>query len=177
MRLKILLVGKNWDHEDRHRAAMINHSLAVCPFYLLFKDHKGWEGHMGGPPPTRGIASANSGQNVHMSEIISLIVEPIVDSMTGGLEKISTADVLASVDELNQKLSSSQTGSNDGCDRSQASEESADSNSQTEKVREKDTNDEDIETRSEDTLETVTGGSGRLQVGQNSWTVQLGLQG
>ena len=63
MLIKILLIGKNWDHESRIRETYITNSMNVCPFYLLFKDHKGWEGHMGGPPPTRGIAGASSGQN------------------------------------------------------------------------------------------------------------------
>jgi hypothetical protein len=110
MLIKIFLIGSNWNHEDRMREAMIYHSLSVCPFYLLFKDHKGWEGHMGGPPPTRGIASAGGGQNAPLSEIISMVVEPLVNAAKGGLEKISSADVLSIVDEMNRKTLSKSTG-------------------------------------------------------------------
>ena len=106
MLIKILLIGKNWRHEDRHREAKINHSLSVCPLYLLFKDHKGWSGHMGGPPPTRGIASASSGQNSHLSEIVSLFIEPVVNAMKGGMEQISTPDTLSKIDEVNAKTKS-----------------------------------------------------------------------
>lgn len=59
---------------------------------------------MEGPPPSRGIASAGSGQNSPFSEIISMVVEPIVNAAKGGLEKISSADVLSQVDELNLNL-------------------------------------------------------------------------
>ena len=51
---KIFLVGKNWKQEE-------NYSLTVCPLKLMYKDHKGWTGLIGGPAPTRPIASANSG--------------------------------------------------------------------------------------------------------------------
>ena len=42
MLLKIFLVGRNWEHEGRMRETFLTHSLNVCPFYLLFKEHKGW---------------------------------------------------------------------------------------------------------------------------------------
>jgi hypothetical protein len=64
MLLKVFKVGKNWNHQDRLRETMINNSLAVCPLYLLFKDHKGWNWGKGAPP-TRPVASGNRGMNLH----------------------------------------------------------------------------------------------------------------
>ena len=77
MWLKIFLVGLNWGHEDRHRETKINNSLSVSPLYLLYKDHKGWSFGMPGEPPSRPIAATKSSQNVHFSEMISQVVEPI----------------------------------------------------------------------------------------------------
>ena len=104
MLIKVFLIGSNWEHEDRIRETFIQNSLTVCPFYLLFKDHKGWEGHMGGPPPSRGIAGASSGQNSPLSEIISIVVEPIVTAAKYGFEKISSADFLSMCDQLNDQI-------------------------------------------------------------------------
>ena len=101
MWLRIFLVGANWGHEDRHRETKITNSLSVCPLYLLFKDHKGWEWHMGGVAPTRPVASANSGANVHFSELLSQTIEPLANKFVGGMEWISTCDMLSDVDKLN----------------------------------------------------------------------------
>ena len=60
---------------------------------------------MGGPPPTRGIAGASSGQNGPLSELISLICEPLAASTKHGFEKISSSDVLSKIDEINKKSS------------------------------------------------------------------------
>ena len=42
--------------------------------------------------------------NLHMSEILSDILEPIVENIPGGEEVISTEDFLARIDELNLKF-------------------------------------------------------------------------
>ena len=42
--------------------------------------------------------------NLHISELVSKILEPIVDTFEGGCEKISTEDVLASIDSLNEQF-------------------------------------------------------------------------
>ena len=101
MLLKIFLVGSKWAHEGRMRESYLTNSLNVCPFYLPFKDHKGWEGHMEGPPPTRGIASAAMAQNSPISEIIYMVVEPLVSGAKFGFEKISGTDFLSQVDQMN----------------------------------------------------------------------------
>ena len=104
MLIKIFKICKTWKHTDRVREAMINNSLAVCPLYLLFKDHKNWSWAMGTPPPTRPVAAGNMGMNQHISEVVSDFIEPVVDTFEGGLEIISTEDMLARIDELNKKM-------------------------------------------------------------------------
>ena len=89
---------------ERVRESMINQSLSLCPMYLLFKDHKGWSCEMGTAPPTRPIASGNAGMNMHLSELISGLVEPVVDQYVGGNEVISTEDFTAGLVELNRTL-------------------------------------------------------------------------
>ena len=104
MLIKIFLVGSSWGHEERIRETFLQNSLNS--FYLLYKDHKGWTGDMGGPPPSRGIAGASSGQNNPLSEIVSLVVEPLVSAMKHGFEKISSADALNTIKKLNERISS-----------------------------------------------------------------------
>ena len=57
---------------------MINDSLALCPLYLSYKDNKNWSWSIGSVPPTI------VGMNVHMSEVVSEFVEPVVDTFEGG---------------------------------------------------------------------------------------------
>ena len=71
--------------------------------YILFKDHKGWHWGLSSDPPSRPIASGNSGQNIHMSELTSEILESVVTAYKGGVEIISTEDMLAKWDALNKK--------------------------------------------------------------------------
>ena len=104
MLLKIFKVGKNWQHEDRMRETMLNNSLALCPMYLLFKDHKGWDIKKGPVPPTRPVASGNRGMNIHLSEIVSEILEPVADSYKGSHEVISTEDLIAQLLKVDKSL-------------------------------------------------------------------------
>ena len=82
---------------------MINSSLALCPMYLTYKDHKGWKGEDNSAPPTRPIAGGNCGMNIHISEVLSEIIEPMVDAYEGGQEIISTEDCKARIEILNGK--------------------------------------------------------------------------
>ena len=104
MMIKIFKIGSNWNHQDRIRETMINDSLTVCPVSLLMKDHKKWDRKSNKPPPTRHVAGGHVGMNLHMSEILSDILEPIVENIPGGEEVISTEDFLARIDELNLKF-------------------------------------------------------------------------
>ena len=60
--------------------------------YVLYKD-----------PPSRPIASGNTGQNLHMSELTSDLRESVVRAYEGGVESISTEDMLAKWDALNER--------------------------------------------------------------------------
>ena len=103
MLCKIFQIGDAHNHKDRVRSLKITLSLSVAPMYLLFKDHKGWSLETGTPPPARPVVSAGSGQNDHLSEIVSHILEPVVKTWSGGMEKESTGDVLAMIDEINEE--------------------------------------------------------------------------
>ena len=103
MLCKVFTIGEAHKHIDRVRSLKITLSLSVAPMYLLFKDHKGWSLETGTPPPSRPVVSAGSGQNDHMSEIISNLLEPVVKTWAGGMEKESTGDVLALIDEINDE--------------------------------------------------------------------------
>ena len=104
MLIKFFKLGNVWNQTDRVRETMINKNLVLCPMYLLYKDHKGWEMKMETVPPTRPVASGNQGMNLHLSEIISETLEPVVDSYRGGFEVISTEDLIAKLSELNRSL-------------------------------------------------------------------------
>ena len=91
MLLKTFLVGESHGHYERIRNLKLTHSLSVAPLYLLFKDHKGWTLETGKPPPSRPVVSAGSGQNDHLSEIISHILEPVIKMRPGGMEVTSTS--------------------------------------------------------------------------------------
>ena len=81
----------------------MTHSLSVAPLYLLFKDHKGWSVSLGGAPPSRPVASAGSGQNDHMSETISQMLEPVANTWKKGMEVNSTQDFISKMDKINEE--------------------------------------------------------------------------
>ena len=103
MMAKIFKIGKNWEHQDRIRETMMGESLSVCPVSLLYKDHKGWKNGSGTIPPTRSVAGGHVGMNMHLSEIISDILEPIVETLTDGDEVISTEDLVANIEDTNEE--------------------------------------------------------------------------
>ena len=105
MIIKMFKVGKNWGHTERVRETTMGEGAAPCPVSLLFKDHKGWTRGSQDIPPTRHVASGNMGLNLHLSELVSDILEPLVGTLEGGTEVISTEDMLALIDELNTKFS------------------------------------------------------------------------
>jgi hypothetical protein len=96
-------MGDAHNHMGRIRSLKITFSLSVAPLYLLFKDHKGWTLETGKAPPSRPVVSAGSCQNDHLSEIILNVLEPIVKTWKGGLELESTGDMLAKINEINEK--------------------------------------------------------------------------
>ena len=103
MLCKVFKIGEAHKHRDRVRSLKITLSLSVAPLYLLFKDHKGWSLETGKPPPSRPVVSAGSGQNDHLSEIISNVLEPVVKTWSGGMEMESTGDMMALIEEINDQ--------------------------------------------------------------------------
>ena len=104
MWIKCLNMGESWKHTDRLRQTQINHSCLVPPLYLLIKDHKRYSGS--GPPPTRPVCGAVNGMDVHLSNILSHIIESVADEMTQKTEIISTDDGLSRIDSFNSKQDS-----------------------------------------------------------------------
>ena len=76
----------------------------VCQMTLLLKDHKEWSEASGKPVPSRPVVSGNSGLNCHLSEVISMIVEPLAFESEGN-EVDSTDDMIDKIQKLNVKLS------------------------------------------------------------------------
>ena len=103
MLIKIFKMGKNWKHEYRIRETMMGKNHSVCPISLLLKDHKGWSPKDGGVPPTRQVAGGHLGMNMHLSEVVSDILEPLVGVIEGGREIISCEDMLARVEKINTR--------------------------------------------------------------------------
>jgi hypothetical protein len=105
MLLKFFKMGEYWENNvDRVRETMLGEGLAVCPIALLFKDHKGWENTGGTVPPTRHVAGGHVGLNMNLSEVVSDVLEPIVGTIEGGFEVISTEDMLAHLEEVNEEM-------------------------------------------------------------------------
>ena len=102
MMIKIFNIGRTWEHTHRIRESMLGETMATCPLSLLYKDHKGWASHMGTCPPTRPVVSGNMGMNIHLSEVVSDLIEPLVDKYMGGRESISTEDMIAKFMGLNE---------------------------------------------------------------------------
>ena len=103
MMIKVFKIGAAWDHTSRIRETMLGESMAVCPVSLLHKDHKVWTASDGKPPPTRHVASGNVGMGFYLSEVVSDLTEPLVSHIEGGVEVVSTEDLLAMVDRTNTR--------------------------------------------------------------------------
>ena len=58
----------------------------------------------GTQPPSRPVVSAGSGQNDHLSEIISHILEPIVKMRPNGMEVTSTGDFVSRINDINEMV-------------------------------------------------------------------------
>ena len=78
--------------------------MTVPALDLYFKDHKDWTEGQGDPPPFRPVVKASSAVNVHLSDVVSEIIEPLATAMKGTYEKISTNDFLSCCNSYNEKL-------------------------------------------------------------------------
>ena len=104
MFIKFCRIGESWNHGKRVRETMINQSMSISPMYLTFKDHKGWDYREGTVPPTRPICGGNTGMNIHISEALSEVIEPMVEAFEGGNEIISGEDFMAQVEAHNEEF-------------------------------------------------------------------------
>ena len=82
----------------------MNNGLAVCPMRILYKDHIYWTLDMGTPPPSRSVVSGNQGGKMGISELISMILEPVANKWEGGFEVNSTGDFVSGIESLNEKV-------------------------------------------------------------------------
>ena len=102
MLVKVFKIGSAWDHGPRIRETVMGENMSICPMSLLFKDHKGWSPTLGTVPPTRPVVGGHLGINLHISELVSDILDPVVGRYEGGKEIISTEDMLARIEILNE---------------------------------------------------------------------------
>ena len=95
-------VGDNWNHRDRMIKNVTENGEQTCPMVCLIKDHKGWSYSESTPvPPSRPVIGGNVGINRGLSELLSLLIEPVT-SMLGGDAIESTGDMLSKIDEINK---------------------------------------------------------------------------
>ena len=102
MWLKITNMGENWDHTERMRETCLNHSCSVSALYLLIKDHKPTK--PGDLPATRPVCSGCNGMDVHLSNILSEIIDAIANSMEDKIEVVSTEDFINKIDGYNAEI-------------------------------------------------------------------------
>ena len=79
---------------------LVDHGYEVPELSVLVKDHKDWTYECGKVVPTRPVLSGNNCINIHLSEIISEIVEPLIINEQGS-EVQSTEEFLSRIDDLN----------------------------------------------------------------------------
>ena len=84
MMVKIFKIGGYWKHGQRVRETTMGEGLSICPMSLLYKDHKGWSPGGGSVPPTRPVVGGHRGINMHLSELVSDIIDPVVCNYAGG---------------------------------------------------------------------------------------------
>ena len=99
--IKILGVGKSWNHTKRFRETMLNKTAAIPNLSLLIKDHKPVK--PGEIPKSRPVCASNESMNIHLSNLMSEILDPLADNCEG-IETVSTEDLLSEVDQINSYL-------------------------------------------------------------------------
>ena len=98
----IFKMGSVWNHEDRMHKNVSEKGEQTCPMVCLIKDHKGWQYSPETPvPPSRPVIAGNVGINRCISEILSLVIEPITSEL-GGDPIDSTGHMLDIIDQLNK---------------------------------------------------------------------------
>ena len=97
----IFNTGADWAQQDRMNINTHDEGAQTCGLQLLIKDHKGWSPSDGTVPPSRPVVSGNEGLNMHLSELVSKILEPIAEG-SGRYEVNSTGHMLHKIDEMNK---------------------------------------------------------------------------
>ena len=98
----IFNIGATWGHEDRFAKNLTEGGEQACPMSCLIKDHKGWRFSDTTPdPPSRPVIAGNCGINRCLSELLSLVIEPITSRMNGDAID-STGDMLGKIHKLNK---------------------------------------------------------------------------
>ena len=103
MLIKFFRMGSSWGHGPRIRETMMGENMSTCPLSLLYKDHKGWSPSSGTVPPTRPVVGGHLGVNMHLSEVVSDILDPVVSTYEGGKEILSTEDMIARLEIKNDE--------------------------------------------------------------------------
>ena len=77
-------IGDDWLHNERMLKNVNENGEQTCPMFCLVKDHKGWSFSEDNPsPPSRPVVAGNLGINRNLSEILSLLIEPVTLNMGG----------------------------------------------------------------------------------------------
>ena len=119
----IFRFGMNWGHKDRFSSNMVDRGEIVAPLYLLVKDHKGWSVDSPDPPLSRPVCSGNQGFNRHLSEVLSMILEPLCHSIPGN-DIDSILGLLEKITSVNETLKNNECLTNERAKKSPGKEES-----------------------------------------------------
>ena len=99
---RIFNTGSHWGHEARMERNITENGEQTCPMICLIKDHKGWSFTSDTPtPPSRPVIAGNAGVNRGLSEILSLLIEPITSEMDSDCID-STSDMLSHIEIVNK---------------------------------------------------------------------------
>ena len=80
-----------------------DHNTELADMYLLLKDHKQWSQASDKPVPSRPVVSGNHTYNVHLSELLSEVLEPVAKEARGA-EISPTEDALCKITEHNESV-------------------------------------------------------------------------
>ena len=97
---KILNHARDTD-EERMQRNIQNNNCELAEMYLLLKDHKKWSADSDSAVPSRPVVSGNDTYNVHLSELLSEILEPVSKEICGA-EIASTEDALCEFTQINK---------------------------------------------------------------------------
>ena len=89
--------------ESRMQRNIQDHNTEIADMYLLFKDHKQWCQDSNTPVPSRPVVSGNKTYNVHLSELLAELLEPVAKEAHGA-EIASTEDALAKISSINDEI-------------------------------------------------------------------------